>query len=121
MNNETTNEKFIIYLSSFITKAPEFLRVKRQFLPIHPGLAGAKVRRRIEGAKVLFAKVLKKQVKRGHFQNKICGEICQREYFMPSVNSRLNSSATTVEKLAGYLHLLEKRINMKGRDLKIDF
>ena len=52
---------------------PGFPRVKRQLLPIHPGLAGAKVWRENEGAKGLFAKVLKKWGRWGCFQNKICG------------------------------------------------
>lgn len=49
----------------------EFLRVKRQFLPIHPGLAGAKVATNNQGAKGRETKVSKKVGETGGFPNKI--------------------------------------------------
>ena len=63
MNDEFNNEQttkyssFIIHHSSLEHAILEFQRVKRQLLPIHPGLAAAKVQQCIEVAKGLCAKV----------------------------------------------------------------
>ena len=47
----------------------EFQRVKRQFLPIHPGLAAAKVVSLFFSAKVSFKIVLGRRGKKGGFPN----------------------------------------------------
>lgn len=62
MNFRTTDDEkkssFIICHSSLEHAILEFQRVKRQLLPIHPGIAAAKVRRLAEVDKCLCTKVL---------------------------------------------------------------